>query len=34
MVGKPKFIKADWLKNDDALIDAGYNPGNTGDINL
>jgi methylenetetrahydrofolate dehydrogenase (NADP+)/methenyltetrahydrofolate cyclohydrolase len=33
-VGKPNFIKADWLKDGVVLIDAGYNPGNVGDIDL
>lgn len=33
-VGKPKFIKADWLKPGVVLIDAGYNEGNVGDIDL
>ena len=31
-VGKPKFIQADWLKDGAIVIDAGYNPGNVGDI--
>lgn len=33
-IGKPKFIKADWIKDDAVLIDTGYNPGNVGDIDL
>jgi methylenetetrahydrofolate dehydrogenase (NADP+) / methenyltetrahydrofolate cyclohydrolase len=33
-VGKPKFIKAEWIKKGAVLIDAGYNPGNVGDIDL
>ena len=33
-VGKPKFIKADWVKDGVVLIDAGYNEGNVGDIDL
>lgn len=33
-VGKPKFIQADWIKTGAVLIDAGYNPGNVGDIDL
>ena len=33
-VGKPKFIKADWIKQGAVLVDAGYNPGNVGDIDL
>lgn len=33
-VGKPKFIQADWVKRNAILIDAGYNEGNVGDIDL
>lgn len=33
-VGIPKFIQADWLKEGVVLVDAGYNPGNVGDIDL
>ena len=33
-VGKPRFIKADWIKEGAVLVDAGYNPGNIGDIDL
>ncbi|MCL6590245.1 MAG: bifunctional 5,10-methylene-tetrahydrofolate dehydrogenase/5,10-methylene-tetrahydrofolate cyclohydrolase [Firmicutes bacterium] len=33
-VGKPKFIQADWVKDGAVLVDAGYNPGNVGDIDL
>ena len=33
-VGKPKFVKAEWVKEGAVLIDAGYNPGNIGDIDL
>ena len=33
-VGKPLFVKADWVKNGTVLIDAGYNKGNIGDIDL
>jgi methylenetetrahydrofolate dehydrogenase (NADP+)/methenyltetrahydrofolate cyclohydrolase len=33
-VGKPNFIQADWIKEGAVLIDAGYNPGNVGDIDL
>lgn len=33
-VGKPKFIQADWIKEGAVLVDAGYNPGNIGDIDL
>jgi methylenetetrahydrofolate dehydrogenase (NADP+) / methenyltetrahydrofolate cyclohydrolase len=30
-VGKPKFVKAAWLKEGCVLVDAGYNAGNVGD---
>lgn len=33
-VGKPRFVKADWIKEGVVLIDAGYNKGNIGDIDL
>ena len=33
-VGKPKFIEAGWLKPGVVLLDAGYNAGNVGDIDL
>jgi methylenetetrahydrofolate dehydrogenase (NADP+)/methenyltetrahydrofolate cyclohydrolase len=33
-VGRPKFVKADWLKEGSVLVDAGYNPGNIGDADL
>lgn len=33
-VGKPKFIEADWLKDGVTIIDAGYNAGNVGDIDV
>lgn len=33
-VGKPKFIKSEWLKDGVVLVDAGYNEGNVGDIDL
>jgi methylenetetrahydrofolate dehydrogenase (NADP+)/methenyltetrahydrofolate cyclohydrolase len=33
-VGKPRFIQADWIKPGAVLVDAGYNPGNIGDIDL
>lgn len=33
-VGKPKFIKKEWVKKDAVVIDAGYNPGNVGDVDL
>ncbi len=33
-VGRPKFVQADWIKEGCVLVDAGYNPGNIGDIDL
>jgi methylenetetrahydrofolate dehydrogenase (NADP+)/methenyltetrahydrofolate cyclohydrolase len=30
-VGKPNFVKGDWLKQGVVLVDAGYNEGNVGD---
>lgn len=33
-VGKPKFVKKEWLKENVVIIDAGYNPGNIGDVDL
>jgi methylenetetrahydrofolate dehydrogenase (NADP+)/methenyltetrahydrofolate cyclohydrolase len=33
-VGKPEFIKGDWIKEGAVVIDAGYHPGNVGDIEL
>jgi len=33
-IGKPAFIQADWIKEGAVLIDAGYNKGNIGDIDL
>jgi methylenetetrahydrofolate dehydrogenase (NADP+) / methenyltetrahydrofolate cyclohydrolase len=31
-VGKPNFIKGDWVKEGSIILDAGYNPGNIGDV--
>jgi methylenetetrahydrofolate dehydrogenase (NADP+)/methenyltetrahydrofolate cyclohydrolase len=33
-VGKPKFIKGDWIKQGAVVIDAGYHPGGVGDVDL
>ncbi|MBR5280953.1 MAG: bifunctional 5,10-methylene-tetrahydrofolate dehydrogenase/5,10-methylene-tetrahydrofolate cyclohydrolase [Clostridia bacterium] len=33
-VGKPRFVQADWVKEGAVLVDAGYNVGNVGDIDL
>ncbi|MBD0381417.1 bifunctional 5,10-methylenetetrahydrofolate dehydrogenase/5,10-methenyltetrahydrofolate cyclohydrolase [Paenibacillus sedimenti] len=31
-VGKPKFIQGEWIKDGAVVMDAGYNPGNVGDV--
>ncbi len=33
-VGKPNFVKREWLKEGVVLVDAGYNEGNVGDVDL
>ncbi|MCE9499035.1 MAG: bifunctional methylenetetrahydrofolate dehydrogenase/methenyltetrahydrofolate cyclohydrolase [Leptospira sp.] len=33
-VGKPEFIRAEWIKKGAVLLDAGYNKGNIGDIEI
>jgi methylenetetrahydrofolate dehydrogenase (NADP+)/methenyltetrahydrofolate cyclohydrolase len=33
-VGKPKLIKGEWIKKGAVVIDAGYHPGNIGDIDI
>ncbi|MCA0150384.1 bifunctional 5,10-methylene-tetrahydrofolate dehydrogenase/5,10-methylene-tetrahydrofolate cyclohydrolase [Rossellomorea vietnamensis] len=33
-VGKPNFIKGEWLKKGAIVIDAGYNKGNIGDVDF
>ncbi|EAW31669.1 bifunctional protein [marine gamma proteobacterium HTCC2143] len=33
-VGKPEFIKSDWIKDGAVVVDAGYHPGGLGDIEL
>src|SRR4051794_29241876 len=33
-VGKPEFIKGSWIKDGAVVVDAGYHPGNIGDIEL
>jgi methylenetetrahydrofolate dehydrogenase (NADP+) / methenyltetrahydrofolate cyclohydrolase len=33
-VGKPRLIKADWIKEGAVVVDAGYNEGNVGDTDL
>jgi methylenetetrahydrofolate dehydrogenase (NADP+)/methenyltetrahydrofolate cyclohydrolase len=31
-VGRPEFVRGDWIKPGAVVIDAGYNPGNIGDV--
>lgn len=31
-VGRPEFVRGDWIKPGAVVIDAGYNPGNVGDV--
>jgi methylenetetrahydrofolate dehydrogenase (NADP+) / methenyltetrahydrofolate cyclohydrolase len=33
-LGKPEFIKAEWIKDGAVVVDAGYHPGGVGDIEL
>lgn len=33
-VGKPRFVQGEWLKPGAVVIDAGYNPGNIGDVDF
>jgi methylenetetrahydrofolate dehydrogenase (NADP+)/methenyltetrahydrofolate cyclohydrolase len=33
-VGKPEFIRGDWIRDGAVIIDAGYHPGGIGDIEL
>lgn len=33
-VGKPEFIRGDWIKDGAVVIDAGYHPGGIGDVEL
>jgi methylenetetrahydrofolate dehydrogenase (NADP+)/methenyltetrahydrofolate cyclohydrolase len=33
-VGRPEFIKAEWIKDGAVVVDAGYHPGGVGDIEL
>lgn len=33
-VGRPEYIKAQWIKNGAVVIDAGYHPGGVGDVEL
>ena len=33
-VGKPEFLRAEWIKDNAIVVDAGYHPGGIGDIEL
>jgi methylenetetrahydrofolate dehydrogenase (NADP+)/methenyltetrahydrofolate cyclohydrolase len=33
-VGKPRFVRGEWLKPGAVVVDAGYNPGNVGDVDF
>jgi methylenetetrahydrofolate dehydrogenase (NADP+)/methenyltetrahydrofolate cyclohydrolase len=33
-VGKPEFIRAEWIRDGAVVVDAGYHPGGIGDIEL
>ncbi|MDH5656995.1 MAG: bifunctional methylenetetrahydrofolate dehydrogenase/methenyltetrahydrofolate cyclohydrolase [Spirochaetia bacterium] len=33
-LGKPEYIKGEWLKEGVVVLDAGYNPGNVGDVHF
>ena len=33
-VGKPEFIKGTWIRDGAVVVDAGYHPGNVGDVEL
>jgi methylenetetrahydrofolate dehydrogenase (NADP+) / methenyltetrahydrofolate cyclohydrolase len=33
-VGKPEFIRGDWIRDGAVVIDAGYHPGGVGDVEL
>jgi methylenetetrahydrofolate dehydrogenase (NADP+)/methenyltetrahydrofolate cyclohydrolase len=33
-VGRPEYIRADWIKDGAVVIDAGYHPGGVGDVEL
>ncbi len=33
-VGRPEFIRADWIRDGAVVVDAGYHPGGVGDIEL
>jgi methylenetetrahydrofolate dehydrogenase (NADP+)/methenyltetrahydrofolate cyclohydrolase len=31
-LGRPELIKGEWIKPGAVVVDAGYNPGNVGDV--
>lgn len=33
-VGRPRFVRADWIRKGAVVIDAGYHPGGMGDVDL
>ena len=33
-VGKPRFVRGDWIKKGAVVVDAGYHPGRVGDVDL
>lgn len=33
-VGKPRFVQGDWIRPGAVILDAGYNPGNIGDVDF
>jgi methylenetetrahydrofolate dehydrogenase (NADP+)/methenyltetrahydrofolate cyclohydrolase len=33
-VGRPRFVQGGWIKTGAVVIDAGYNPGNIGDVDF
>jgi methylenetetrahydrofolate dehydrogenase (NADP+)/methenyltetrahydrofolate cyclohydrolase len=33
-IGRPRFVQGDWIKRGAVVIDAGYNPGNVGDVDF
>jgi methylenetetrahydrofolate dehydrogenase (NADP+)/methenyltetrahydrofolate cyclohydrolase len=33
-VGKPRFVQGEWIRQGAVIVDAGYHPGNLGDVDL
>lgn len=33
-VGRPRFVQGDWIRPGAVVVDAGYNPGNVGDVDF